>query len=325
LYQRSDSSARSGSRGETALALAERLRLANAPLSYGAFEMTVGIVANVPTADAVLAQMAAAGYAGTELGPPGYLGETDELRQRLERHGLELTGGWCPIRFSQPEHWDEDLAALRRTLELFAAAGADATAHPVFGDGGSEARRLNPGRGEADRALGLDAKGWRRFAEGLKRAEAIARRYGFEPSFHPHAATFVEAPWEIDRMLEVSDIGLLVDTGHLLVGGADPVKALHDWSGRVNYVHVKDARLDVVAAVVADRADMLTAWRRGIFCELGTGDVDLHDFFRALADIGYRGWICVEQDRILGDNEPLDGSVAAQVRNREWLRAHAGI
>jgi inosose dehydratase len=195
----------------------------------------------------------------------------------------------------------------------------------VLGDGGSEARRLHPGRGGADRSLGLDAKGWLRFAEGLKRAEEIAREAGFEPAFHPHVATFVEAPWEIDRMLELSDVGLLVDTGHLLVGGSDPVEAVRDWSGRVNYVHVKDARLDVVHAVVAEGADMLTAWRRGIFCELGTGDVDLDAFFSALAEIGYRGWVCVEQDRILGDDEPLDEAVAAQVRNREWLRAHAGI
>src|SRR5580765_3001669 len=125
------------------------MRVANAPLSYGAFELTVGIYPNVPGPEELLAAMAAAGYEGTELGPPGYLGDGDELRERLDRHGLELTGGWCPIRFSDPEHVDEDLAELRRTLDLFAAAGAG-SARPVFGDGGSDARRANPGRGKDD-------------------------------------------------------------------------------------------------------------------------------------------------------------------------------
>ncbi len=301
------------------------LRVANAPLSYGAFELTVGIFPNVPGPDELLAAMAEAGYEGTELGPPGYLGHLDELGSRLERHGLELTGGWCPIRFSEPEFWDEDLLVLSRTLDLFDAAGAAARAHPVFGDGGSDARRANPGRGRQDASLRLDDSGWARFAEGLARAQDVAGERGFEPTFHAHTSTFVEAPSEIDRLLDLTEIGLLVDTGHLLLGGSDPVHALRDWGARVNYVHVKDVRLDVLRGVVADRADAVEAWRRGIFCELGVGDVDLEAFFHELERVGYDGWICVEQDRIPRADEPLSEAAEAQVRNREWLRQHVGL
>ncbi|HEV8251627.1 MAG TPA: TIM barrel protein [Gaiellaceae bacterium] len=300
------------------------IRVANAPLSYGAFELTVGIFPNVPGPDELLAEMAAAGYAGTELGPPGYLGEGDELGRRLERHGLGLTGGWCPVHFSEPERWDDDFAELRRTLGLFEAAGATG-ARPVFGDGGSEARRANPGRGKDDPSLGLDAAGWRRFADGLARGQELAREHGFEPTFHPHTSTYVEAPAEIERLQELSDIGLLVDTGHLLVGGSDPVQALRDWGERVDYVHVKDARLGVVRGVIEDRANALEAWRRGIFCELGAGDVDLEGFFAELRRTGYEGWLCVEQDRIPREDEPLSEAAEAQVRNREWLRTQAGL
>jgi inosose dehydratase len=294
------------------------IRVANAPLSYGAFELTVGRFPNVPGPDELLAQMAAAGYAGTELGPPGYLGEGDELRRRLERHGLELTGGWCPIRFSEPEAWDEDVAELERTLALFEAAGAH-DARPVFGDGGSDARRANPGRGEP----ALDDEGWRRWAEGIRRAADVARARGFEPTLHPHTSTYVESPAEIERALELTDVGVLVDTGHLLIGGADPIEALRAWGGRIDYVHVKDVHMRVLRGVVDDRADALEAWRRGIFCELGAGDVDLDGFFAALR--GYDGWIVVEQDRIPREGEPLSESAEAQVRNRGWLREHAGL
>jgi inosose dehydratase len=300
------------------------LRVANAPLSYGAFEVTVGVYPNVPGPDELLGEIAAAGFAGTELGPPGYLGDENELRPRLERHGLRLTGGWCPIRFSEPEHWDEDLAELRRTLSLFAAAGAT-DAHPVFGDGGSPARIANPGRGREDRSLGLDEAGWERWAEGVRRAQDVAASHGFEPTLHAHTATHVEAPWEIERALGLTDLGLLVDTGHLLIGGTDPIQALRDWGARVNYVHVKDVRMGVLRQVVADRADMIEAWRRGIFCELGQGDVDLVRFFDVLREVGYAGWVVVEQDRIPRPDEELSESAAAQVRNREWLRDHAGV
>jgi inosose dehydratase len=301
------------------------IRIGNAPLSYGAFEMTVGIFPNVPGPDALLAEMANAGYEGTELGPPGYMGHGDELRARLERHGLALTGGWCPIRFSEPEHWEEDFRELSRTLELFEAAGAGPDAHPVFGDAGSDERRANPGRGRYDSLLRLDEAGWRRFADGLARAEEIALDRGFEPTFHAHTSTYCEAPQEIERFLELSDVGLLVDTGHLLIGGTDPVQALRDWGERVNYVHVKDVRMDVLRGVIADRADALEAWRRGIFTELGTGDVDLDGFFAELRRVAYEGWICVEQDRIPREDEPLSESADAQVRNREWLREHVGV
>jgi inosose dehydratase len=291
------------------------VRVAAAPLSFGVFELTVGRP-GLPGPDALLAEAALAGYEGTELGPPGYLGEGEELRARLERHGLGLTGGWCQLGFSDP---DEDFAGLRGVLDLFEAADATG-ARPVFGDMGSDARRANPGRGREDPSLPLDDAGWSRFAEGLRRAEEIAWERGFSPVFHAHTSTFVEAPAEIDRLLGLSDIDLLVDTGHLLVGGSDPVAALRDWGTRVGYVHLKDVRMAVLREVVAERAGALEAWRRGIFCELGAGDVDLDGFLVELRRTGYDGWVCVEQDRIPRDGEPLAEAAEAQARNRDWLR-----
>jgi inosose dehydratase len=296
------------------------VKVGNAPLSYGAFEVTVGVYPNVPGPDELLAEMASAGYAGTELGPPGYLGEGDELRARLDRHALALTGGWCPIRFSEPEHLDEDLAGLERTLDLFDAADA-AGAHPVFGDGGSPERRANPGAG----APGLDDAGWRRWVDGVKQAQALVEERGYEPTLHPHTSTFVESPAEIERALELTNIGMLADTGHLLIGGSDPNDALRDWGSRVNYVHVKDVRLGVVREVVAERADVLEGWRRGMFCELGSGDVDLPSFFDALRRLSYAGWVVVEQDRIPRRDEQLSESAEAQVRNRRWLAENVGL
>jgi inosose dehydratase len=275
---------------------------------------------NVPGPDELLAEMATAEFEGTELGPPGYLGEGDTLRARLERHGLALTGGWCPVRFSEPEHLEDDLASLSRTLDLFDAAGST-VARPVFGDGGSEERRANPGRGAPE----LDDAGWSRWADGVRRAEDAARARGYEPTLHPHTSTFVESPREIERALELTDVGLLVDTGHLLLGGSDPLEILRRWGERVNYVHVKDVRLDVVRQVVEERADVLEGWRRGMFCELGAGDVDLAAVFDALRAAGYDGWVVVEQDRIPRPDEELRESAEAQVRNREWLREHVHV
>ena len=300
------------------------IRVANAPCSYGAFEITVGRLPNVPDALDVLESMAEAGYEGTELGPPGYLGENGVLRTRLEANGLELAGGYVPIRFSEPDRVGEDLRGLEATLDAFDAAGA-AGARPVFADGGSPERAARPGAAATDLSVALDESGWRRFADGVARAAEVARSRGYEPTFHHHTATYVEAPWEIERMLELTDLGLLLDTGHLALGGGDPVQGLRDWRDRIDHVHVKDYKRSILDSVIADAADMQEAWRRRVFCELGTGDVDLPAFFGELAASGYSGWLVVEQDLIPAPDEDEREAMAAQARNRRWLADVAGL
>jgi inosose dehydratase len=303
---------------------ANRIPLANAPCSYGAFEVTVGRLPNVPAALDVLASIADAGYIGTELGPPGYLGDVTELGGRLERFGLELVGGYLPMRFSEPERLDQDLGLMAEALDLFTAAGAP-KAKPVLADAGSPLRAARPGAAATDASVGLDGAGWHRLADGVARAAELARSRGFEPTFHHHTATYVEAPWEIERLLELSDVGLLLDTGHLALGGGDPVEAVQDWSHRIDHLHVKDCRRSILEGVIADAADMEEAWRRRVFCELGTGDVDLPGFFSAVAAIGYSGWLVVEQDVIPAAGEDASEAMAAQARNRRWLADVAGL
>jgi inosose dehydratase len=300
------------------------IRVANAPCSYGAFEITIGVLPHVPDPVSVLAAIAQAGYDGTELGPPGYLGDQETLRERFQRHRLALAGGFIPIRLSEPEHWDDDLRALDDTLDLFVAANGSG-AKAVLADAGSEERIRFPGRAAADRSIGLDNDGWKRLAEGVAHAAELARTRGFEPTFHHHAATFVEAPWEIERLLELTDVGLLLDTGHLALGGGDPAEGLHAWGDRIDHLHVKDVHSDILAGVIDDGADMPEAWRRGVFCELGTGDIDLDAFFAELSRMRYSGWLVVEQDMVPQSPQDAAEAAAAQERNRAWLREHAGL
>jgi inosose dehydratase len=299
------------------------IKVANAPLSYGAFEMTVGTDFAVPEPVDVLEAVAAAGFAGIDLGPPGYLGEGDVLRERLAASGLSLVGGFVPMRFSDTAGYEEDTAGLRHTLDLFDAVG-EKGARPVLCDAGGPERVANPGRGGEDPSLGLDDARWRVLTRNVERATQEAQRRGYEPVFHHHTSTYVEGVPEIERLLADTDVELLLDSGHLLVAGGDPVTALSDWNDRIGAVHIKDVRLDVLAGVKAERADTLTAWRRGLFCALGVGDVDLAAFCAALTERGYDGWVVVEQDRVLDDIASFAVAREEQQSNREWLREHAG-
>jgi inosose dehydratase len=298
------------------------ITVANAPCSYGAFEITVGIDPNVPDAVELLDDVAGAGYAGVDLGPVGYLGSGDELRERLAARGLGLVGGYLELPYAEPERLTAELPRLEALLDTFdRVADSGPAPKPTLADAGSAKRSAAPGRAARDQALGLDDTGWRRFADGLTRVAERCRERGYEPTFHHHTGTYVEAPWEIERMLELTDVGLCLDTGHLLLGGGEPVGAIREWARRINHFHLKDARVDVLERIVAEAAPVEAIWRRRAFCALGQGDVDVDAVLAALADIDYEGWLVVEQD-IIPDPAGAPGQAARdQAANRAYLRA----
>jgi inosose dehydratase len=298
-----------------------RVLVANAPVSYGAFEITVGIDPHVPDPLTLLDWVSAAGYEGVDLGPLGYLGTGDVLAQRLSERGLGLAGGYLELPFSEPDKMDAGLVELDALLDVFDATTGVEPPKPTLADAGSPVRSRYPGRAALDRSVGLDEAAWKRFGDGLARAVERCRKRGYEPTFHHHTATYIEAHWEIERLLEVSDVSLCLDTGHLLLGRGDPVKAIRDWARRINQVHLKDARSAKLEEIVAEAAPVQEIWRRKAFCALGDGDIDIEQVLTALADIGYTGWLVVEQD-VLPDPENPDQPAADQRRNREYLRAH---
>jgi inosose dehydratase len=293
------------------------IAIANAPVSYGAFELTVGLMPDVPDADTVLNQVASAGYAGIDLGPIGYLGSGKELAVSLEGHKLSLSGGFFELPFDDQGQMRQALQDLDGLLDAFDAAGGGEgmKPKPTLADIGSDLRRSRPGQAVHDRSLGFNPEQWRRFAEGVEMAAARCRERGYEPTFHHETGTRIEAPWEIEKVLELTSIGLCLDTGHLLLGGGDPAKAIRDWGMRINHLHLKDARRSVVEQIVREAAPVAEIWRRKAFCRLGDGDLDVDS---VLGDVrsSYQGWIVVEQD-VLPEKDSQ--APADQRANRRYL------
>jgi inosose dehydratase len=303
------------------------IAVANAPVSYGAFELTVGSDPDVPDGQSVLSQVAAAGYAGIDLGPVGYLGRGDELGEALARHRLGLAGAYVELPYSDPDALVGALPELDAVLDTFDVVRSylpGPPPRPTLADSGSKRRAMLPARSVRDQSLGFDADGWKRFAAGLARVIARCRDRGYEPTFHPETGTYVEAPWEIERVLEVSDIGLCLETGHMLLGGGDPVAMLRDLGDRVNHVHLKDARLAVMDKIVADQAPVTEIWTREAFCALGGGDLDVDSVLAGLRKISFGGWLVVEQD-ILPRSAGRFAQAAQEQRHNRAFLAERGL
>ena len=298
--------------------------LAGAPVSFGVFELTPE-GAETMSADEVLAVLADTGYRGVDLGPVGFLGRGAELRDRLQSHGMELAGGWVQLPFSDDAAFEASLPQLHEALQVFGDAAALSPRRmpvPTLADGGSPARAAAPGRGCLVDPLSED--GWNRLSANLARAVDIVRDAGFTPTFHHHAGTFVESPDEIERLLAETEIGLTLDTGHLLIGGGDPLDAVSRWGERINHLHLKDVDRGELERVLAAGGGMAEVWSSGAFVALGAGDVDVAEVMTAMQRQGFDGWVVVEQDVLNGEGIDLPAFQAARAAdqriNREALR-----
>jgi len=298
------------------------IAVANAPVSYGAFEITVGHDPNVPDGIGVLDQVAAAGYAGIDLGPVGYLGSGGQLGELLAARGLGLAGAYLELPYADHDALERTLPELDALLDTFDAVQPylqGPRPRPTLADNGSAARRDRPGRSAENRAEGLSSDEWRKFGVGLARVVARCRDRGYEPTFHPETGTHVEAPWEIERVLDVSDIGLCLETGHMMLGGGDPAAMLHSWSERINHVHLKDAVLKVMQGIIDDEAPVTEIWSREAFCALGEGDLDVDGILDGLRAIDFQGWLVVEQDILPRTAERFARAASDQRHNRAYL------
>jgi inosose dehydratase len=151
-------------------------------------------------------------------------------------------------------------------------------------------------------------------------ARAVKERYEMRTVFHHHCGGYVETPQEIARLMELSDpeiLGLCLDMGHYAFGGGDPVEALGKYYSRIWHVHFKDFDPKVGQDASENAYDYFQSVEKGVFCELGKGNVDFQAIVNKLNSKGYDGWIVVEQDVLPGMGSP---KICAN-NNRNYIKS----
>lgn len=296
----------------------------NAPCSWG----IIGPGENGISYGAMLDELAATGYRGTELGRYGFM-PTDPalLREELASRGLTLLGAYASLELRDPRAVQKERARLERIARLIAAA-EPGPRRPYFvladADSIDPARHHRAGRITPD--LALPSTDWRTLTRNAEEAARIVHDVaGLTAVFHPHCASFVETPAEIERFLNDTDpawLNLVFDTGHYVYGSGEPDadglaarRGLERFWTRVRYIHLKDCSANIAAAARREGWDYTRSVKAGLFAELGAGSIQFGAVIDLLRERGYADWVTVEQDVLPGMGSPQESAL----RNREYL------
>jgi inosose dehydratase len=274
-------------------------RVAGAPISWGVCEVPGWGHQLAP--ESVLPQMREVGLVATEFGPEGFLPSDPQAKAAtLRAHGLKAVGGFVPVLLH--DNTRDPLTAIDRELAGFVAAGA-----------GTIVLAAVSGLDGYDTRPELDDAGWRELFTNLDRIAERAAERGVNAVLHPHVGTMVESRDEVDRVLDGSSVPLCLDTGHLLIGGTNPLELAKAVPDRITHTHLKDVDLAFSERVRAGELTYTDAVRDGMYRPLGQGDADIAAIVGTLESNGYSGWYTMEQDTIL-TAPPTGEGPAADVR-----------
>ncbi len=258
----------------------------------------------------VLNEMAQVGLSASELGPDGFLPpDPRELRDYMLARGLRIAGGFVPAVLHRQDRFDADLGYFDRASRQLAAVGGDVL---VVGpdthlDG-------------LDTSIELDDGEWSTLLLNLRRLQDLAAAHGLRAALHPHWGMAIEQAAHVERVLASSDVDLCLDTGHLYLGGADPVLVAREAPERVIHVHLKDVDAGLAGQLRSGSLSFDQAVMRGLFTPLGRGAVDIAGVVEVLERSGFEGWYVLEQDTALtSEPAPGEGPVADARLSVEFL------
>jgi inosose dehydratase len=238
----------------------------------------------------------------------------EQYRRVLDDIGLEVATGYLTVHL--PEQGVEQAVMIDRAMaaahnhaalglkDIFISAGMFKDAlrvqHPAQGRSPDESRLQR-----MKELMGIVAN--TTLAEGVRSA------------LHQHVGTFIETEEETRNVLDAFDgrtLGFGPDTGHLSWARVNVRGMIHDYSDRVQAVHVKDCRMSVAdKAREADLTYQQTV-AAGLWVEPGRGELPLESMLAELPR-GFSGWLIVEVDRP-DIADPFESAKASAA----WMRAY---
>ncbi|MCW0198781.1 myo-inosose-2 dehydratase [Sphingopyxis sp.] len=271
------------------------------------------------TLDELLTDVRDIGFDGVELGNK-FPRDPEVLAPIMAGYGLDIVGGWYSSNLLVRDA-DAEIAALAKHLALLEYMDSSVfilaeTSNAVHGDRTGSRLDTHPVLPPAD---------WKQFGERLNSVARFITDRGLRFAYHHHLGTVVETKDELERFFDATGdhVGLVLDTGHALFGGIEPIDVIKARPERVAHVHCKDIRTAKYEAFLADGTSFLNGVVGGMFTAPGDGDYDYAPFMRALADMDYSGWIVIEAEQDPAIANPRDYSQLGLDTLKRLARAEA--
>ncbi|KMW75073.1 MocC [Photorhabdus luminescens subsp. luminescens] len=260
-----------------------------------------------------------AGFTGFELGNK-FPRQANILGPILAAHDLMLVSGWYSGELLT-RSVAEEIKAVQSHLTLLRELGANVM---VF------AEVTNCIHGDQNKSVHLrpqfPANRWQEYGEKLTEFARYTQEQGVQIAYHHHMGTVIETEKDVDHLMENTgdEVGLLLDTGHLTFAGADPLAIAERWAKRINHVHCKDIRPDVLNDIKNRKTSFLDAVLSGVFTVPGDGCVDYPAIFQVLKKQNYKGWLVVEAEQDPAIAHPLTYATMGY-NNLHQLARNAGL
>ena len=283
---------------------------------------------HLPPWTRVLSEAGQAGYRGIELGPYGYLPlDAATVAKELNKNDLKVVAGTIFDDLVAPQNLDNlleqthNICALLNQLPAIESLSANKrfpAPYLVIIDWGHPER--DSAAGQSSKAPRLTQEQWQTMMGHIQQiAELAWQQYGIRSVVHPHAGGYIEFEDEIRQLvddLSYEQVGLCLDTGHLYYSGMNPESWLREFAHRIDYVHFKDVDQSKFESALARDLPFFEAVAEGVMCPIGTGVLDYPAIRQALLDIGYEGYITIEQER---DPRDSDTSLRDVKASRDYL------
>ncbi len=257
-----------------------------------------------------LRQSRSAGFTGMEMGRR-FPSDPNVMLPILREADVTLCGGWFSGLLADGD-LEADKKRIKPMIELFKAVNAPCI---VYGE--------TAGTIQGDRSKPLSTKRvfsdseFKAYGKTMTAFSKWCAEQGMPLSFHHHMGTVVETEDELDKLMQYSEIPLLLDAGHLEFAGGSALRAIDKHHNRITHVHTKDIRRPVVDGLDRTKQSFLDAVALGAFTVPGDGSLDFEKIVGKLAHYGYQGWFVVEAEQDPKKNPPLK---MAQVGYKELMR-----
>lgn len=245
------------------------------------------------TFEQCISEMALAGFSGSEIGNK-YPKDPVALNKALKLRNLTICNAWFSTYFTT-KSLDEVENAFIKHRDFLYAVGARVIG--VSEQGNSIQGNLYLSIFD-NKPIFSDSE-WEKVAKGLNRLAQLAEEKGMTLGYHHHMGTGVESFKEIQELMNRTNrnVYLLFDTGHAYFAGIDPIKLLKTYIERINHVHLKDVRKEILEKVKREQLSFLSAVKNGVFTVPGDGNIEFKPIFEVLKENNYVGWYVVEAEQ----------------------------